>query len=92
MMTFTELLKNRRAIRDFQAKEVSLDTVKEILQDATMAPSASHGQPCQFIIINNLKFYTHLQRFLQFPVMEHLNNSSQATKRLQNTGLLKVIK
>jgi nitroreductase len=53
MMTFTELLKNRRAIRDFQVKEISLDTVKEILRDATMAPSASHGQPCQFIIINN---------------------------------------
>jgi nitroreductase len=53
MMTFTELLKNRRAIRDFQPKNVSLDTVKEILKESCLAPSASNGQPCQFIIINN---------------------------------------
>jgi nitroreductase len=53
MMTFTELLKNRRAIRDFKAKDVSLDVVKEILKESCLAPSASNGQPCQFIIINN---------------------------------------
>jgi len=53
MMTFTELLKNRRAIRDFQGKDVPLDIVKEILQEASLAPSASNGQPCQFIIVNN---------------------------------------
>jgi nitroreductase len=53
MMTFTELLKNRRAIRDFQAKDVPLEVVKEILKESCLAPSASNGQPCQFIIINN---------------------------------------
>jgi nitroreductase len=52
MMTFNELLKNRRAIRDFQDKDVSLDIVKEILQEATLAPSASNGQPCRFSIVN----------------------------------------
>jgi len=53
MPTFSELLKKRRSIRDFQEKEVSPDIVKEILQESCLAPSASNGQPCQFIIINN---------------------------------------
>src|SRR5450759_976441 len=53
MMTFTELLKNRRAIRDFQEKVVDLDIVKEILKESCLAPSASNGQPWQFIIVNN---------------------------------------
>ena len=52
MMTFTELLKNRRAIRDFQEKEVPLKIVEEILQESTLAPSASNGQPCRFSIVN----------------------------------------
>ena len=52
MMTFTELLKNRRAIRDFQDKEVPLKIVEEILQESTLAPSASNGQPCRFSIVN----------------------------------------
>ncbi|GAB6268786.1 MAG: nitroreductase family protein [Smithella sp.] len=52
MMTFTELLKNRRSIRDFQDKEVPLKIVEEILQESTLAPSASNGQPCRFSIVN----------------------------------------
>ena len=52
MMTFAELLKNRRAIRDFQEKEVSLDIIKEILQESCLAPSASNGQPCRFTVVN----------------------------------------
>lgn len=52
-MTFAELLKNRRSIRDFQDKEVSVDIIKEILKEATLAPSASNAQPCRFIIVNN---------------------------------------
>ena len=52
MMTFTELLKNRRAIRDFHDKEVPLKIVEDILQESTLAPSASNGQPCRFSIVN----------------------------------------
>ncbi len=52
MMTFAELLKNRRAIRDFQEKEVPLDIIKEILKESCMTPSASNGQPCRFSIVN----------------------------------------
>jgi nitroreductase len=52
MMTFAELLKSRRSIRDFQDKEVPLKIVEEILQESTFAPSASNGQPCRFSIVN----------------------------------------
>ncbi|KUG22799.1 nitroreductase [hydrocarbon metagenome] len=52
MVTFTELLKNRRSIRDFQDKEVPLKIVEEILRDATLAPSASNNQPCRFSVVN----------------------------------------
>ena len=55
MMTFSKLLQNRRAIRDYKPKDVPLETIKEIIQESTLAPSASNGQPCQFIIINNKK-------------------------------------
>ena len=53
MMTYTELLQNRRAIRDFQEKDVELAIVKEIIKESCLAPSASNGQPCRFIIVNN---------------------------------------
>jgi nitroreductase len=51
MMTFTDLLANRRAIRDFEDKEVPQAVVQAILQDATLAPSASNNQPCRFVVV-----------------------------------------
>ena len=52
-MDFETILKNRRSIRDFQNKEVPLPILKEIIQDTCLAPTASNGQPCRFIIIRN---------------------------------------
>ncbi|MBN1365410.1 MAG: nitroreductase family protein [Syntrophaceae bacterium] len=52
MVTLVELLKSRRSIRDFQDKAVPLKIVEEVLQECTLAPSASDGQPCMFSIIN----------------------------------------
>ena len=51
MTTFSELLQKRRAIRDFEAKEVPLKIIEEILQEATLAPSASNNQPCRFVVV-----------------------------------------
>lgn len=51
MMTFDELLKNRRAIRDFEDRAVSPAVVRSILEDATLAPSASNNQPCRFVVV-----------------------------------------
>ncbi len=52
-MPFHDLLKNRRSIRDFQQKDVPLGIIKEIIKDSCLAPSASNGQPCNFIVIQN---------------------------------------
>jgi nitroreductase len=52
MMTFSELLQKRRAIRDFENKEVPLAIIQDILQDATLAPSASNNQPCRFAVVS----------------------------------------
>jgi nitroreductase len=53
MMNYPELLQNRRAIRDFEQKDVPLEILKEILKESCLAPSASNSQPCRFIIVNN---------------------------------------
>ncbi|TFG91014.1 MAG: nitroreductase family protein [Syntrophobacterales bacterium] len=53
MSSFEELLKKRRAIRNFEERNVPLPLIQEIIRESTFAPSASHGQPWYFIIINN---------------------------------------
>jgi nitroreductase len=51
-MTFKELLQKRRSVRDYEQKAVDIDTINEILREATLAPSASNNQPCRFVVIN----------------------------------------
>ncbi len=53
MPDFFELLKTRRSIRDFQEREVPLETVQEIIRDTCLAPSSGNGQPWKFIVVNN---------------------------------------
>jgi nitroreductase len=52
-MDFSELLTNRRSIRDFEKRDVTLSVVREIIQDTCMAPTAGNRQPCRFIIIRD---------------------------------------
>ena len=52
MTTFSELLLKRRAIRDFEDKDVPTGIIDEILQESTLAPSASNNQPCRFVVVH----------------------------------------
>jgi nitroreductase len=51
-MTFEDLLKKRRSIRNFQNKNVPMNIIEEILRESTLAPSASNNQPCRFSIVH----------------------------------------
>jgi len=52
-MDYETLLKQRRAIRDFQDREVPLSVVEEILRETCLAPTASNRQPCKFIVVRD---------------------------------------
>ena len=52
-MDFSELLKKRRSVRDYQDKPVSLETIKEIINDGIKAPNAGNMQLWRFVIVNN---------------------------------------
>jgi nitroreductase len=53
MNDFETLLKERRSIRNYEDKEVPLETIKKMINQSCLAPSAGNGQPWRFIIINN---------------------------------------
>jgi len=55
MVTYEELLKNRRSIRDYQDEKISSGVLQEILNDTCQAPSANNQQPWEFIVIQNHK-------------------------------------
>jgi len=59
-MDFRDLLKNRRAVRDFQDRHVPESLLKEIIGDTIFAPTASNAQPCKFIVVQDRDFIRKL--------------------------------
>jgi nitroreductase len=52
-MEFRELLKVRRAVREFQERDVALSEIREIITDSCEAPSGGNNQPWSFIVITS---------------------------------------
>lgn len=52
-MEFSELLIQRRSIREYEDKEVPMELVEEIVAESLYAPSGGNRQPWGFIIVND---------------------------------------
>jgi len=52
-MDFSELLKTRRSIRDYQDKDVPTEVIQEIIRDSIAAPNAGNMQLWRFVIVNS---------------------------------------
>lgn len=52
-MDYNELLKNRRSVRAYAEKAVATETLKEIIEESTFAPSSGNNQPWKFVIVNS---------------------------------------
>jgi nitroreductase len=53
MADYFELIKKRRAIREYEDRKVSLNEIKAIIKESTLAPSSGNGQPWKFIVIED---------------------------------------
>lgn len=53
MNEYLDLLNQRRSIRDYEDKEVSLETIMDMIRETCLSPSSGHGQPWQFIVVTN---------------------------------------
>ncbi|MGB8708112.1 MAG: nitroreductase family protein [Dehalococcoidia bacterium] len=55
MLTVQEAIRQRRSIRSFTDKPVPDDIIRELLEAARLAPSASNRQPWRFIVVTDPK-------------------------------------
>lgn len=50
-MEFTELLAKRRSIRRFRQEEIPLESLKQLVEAATLAPSARNDLPLRYVLV-----------------------------------------
>ncbi len=72
-----ELLKSRRSIRKFQAKEVEKEKVELLLKSALMAPSSRSIRPWEFIAVTDFELLQKLSECRQ-PAPVFLGNAPLA--------------
>jgi nitroreductase len=86
---FSQVLKNRRSIRDFQDKDVPINLVHEIIEESCLAPSSMNGQPWSFIMINNRDLIKKLSDESKKNILSKIaKNPDYPLKRYE--GVLKV--
>jgi len=52
-MQFAELLLKRRSVRKYIDKPVTIDVLKDVIDESILAPSAGNEQPWKYIVVNN---------------------------------------
>jgi len=55
-----DLIRNRRSIRQFSSETVDDETVNEIIEMGTWAPSGLNNQPWKFVVVRDFETRKHL--------------------------------
>jgi nitroreductase len=87
MAEFFKLLNKRRSIRNFEDKEVPLATIREIIKDSCLAPSAVNSQPWRFIIVNNREWIKRLSDESKKNLLAYLENNPDSPIRNYEANL-----
>lgn len=70
-----DLLKMRRSVRDYEAKKVPMEIVKEIIKESCLAPSSGNGQPWRFIIVHDKATIEKLSNDSKKNLLSHLERN-----------------
>ena len=81
MTDFFELLQTRRSIRQFEDKEVAMETIREIIEDSCLAPSAANGQPWRFIVVNNKDLIKRLSDESKQNILAFIEQNPESTSK-----------
>ena len=83
-MNFSEVLKNRRSVRQFKEKSVPADLILSILNESILAPSAGNEQPWKFIIVNNSNTINRISDECKKNMLERIaSNPNDYAKKYQ---------
>ena len=87
MVDFFELLKTRRAVRDYRDEGVSLDLLMEIIREACLAPSSGNRQTWRFIVVNDRDTIGRLSEESRTNLVADLDSNPASTVKRYEAAL-----
>jgi len=83
-----QFLRSRRSIRSFKSKAVAHDTLQDIVSLTNYAPSASHKQPVQWIMIESPEVVREFAEMTIEWMMDLRKNNRELAKKYSVAGLI----
>ena len=87
MAEYFELLKTRRAIRNFEERDLHLDLIQEIIRESCLAPSSMNGQPWRFIIVKDKALIQRLSDESKKNVLRQIQKDPDSPRKKFETAL-----
>jgi nitroreductase len=87
-MDYTQLIRNRRSIRDFEDRPVEIETVREIIKESCLSPSSGNRQEWRFVIINNKGMIKRISDDSKSNILKDM----EAAPNAYNTKYIEVLK
>lgn len=78
-MDFRELLQKRRSIRNYEARPVPMEIIKDIISESIMAPNARNAQPWAFIVVTNSEVIQKLSDESKQNILKELEENPVST-------------
>jgi len=86
-MELVETIKSRRSVRRYRDQAVSEELIRELLDIAVWAPSASNVQPWGFVVIQDKAYLKQLSERVKADVLERMETTprlEQYRKSMEN--------
>ena len=87
MTGYRELLTKRRSIRDYEDRQVPLETIQEMLKETCLAPSAGNGQPWRFIIVQDKDLIKRISDECKSNLVSDLDRNPDAPQKKYEEAL-----
>jgi len=88
MAEFSQLLSDRRSIRNYKDEKLDVELVREIIKDSTMAPNSGNRQPWRFSIINDRDLIRRISDESKRNILADTSEDSDSTRK-RYEGVLK---
>jgi nitroreductase len=84
-MDFSELLIQRRSVRDYLDKPVPTDLIQEIIKDSIKAPNAGNMQLWRFVIVNNRQWMNKISAACKHAILEDITQNPNSGYKVYET-------
>jgi len=74
-MKLLEAIRKRRSVREYNAVRLTEQTIRELLELATWAPSASNNQPWAFVVVEDRDYLKSLSDRAKTFWLEHMQDA-----------------